>query len=125
MASGYGKAKYGSDQKFQKTGKPGKGPGNNFILVMPPMFSLAEEGKWAVYYTTHWGYSGNHPSDQTKTVVRPFRCIEDRDFRSKMVRQACPECDNFRAKEEEAKALEAELKKQGLSKDEIKNDPDM
>jgi len=122
---GYGKAKYGSDQKFQKTGKPGKGPGNNFIRVMPPMHSLADEGKWALYFTTHWGYAGVHPSDGTKTVVRPFRCIEDKDRRSGMVRQACPECDNFRAKEAEANALEADLKKKGLDAKAIKEDPDM
>ncbi len=122
---GYGKAKYGSDQKFQKTGKPGKGPGNNFIRVMPPMHSLADEGKWAVYRTTHWGYAGVHPSDPAKTVVRPFLCIEDKDRRSGMVRQACGECDNFRAKEAEANAYEAELKKKGLDTKAIKDDPDM
>ena len=122
---GYGKPKYGSDQKFQKTGKPGKGPGNNFIRVMPPMHSLADEGKWAIYYTTHWGYSGVSRSDAGKTVVRPFRCIEDRDFRSKLVRQACPECEDFRVKEKEAGAYEAKLKTQGKSDADIKNDPTM
>ncbi len=122
---GYGKPKYGSDQKFQKTGKPGKGPGNNFIRVMPPMHSLADEGKWAIYYTTHWGYSGVSRSDAGKTVVRPFRCIEDRDFRSKLVRQACPECEDFRVKEKEAGAYEAKLKTQGKSEKEIKDDPTM
>jgi hypothetical protein len=91
---------------------------------MPPMHSLADEGKWALYFTTHWGFAGV-AKDQTKTVVRPFRCIEDRDFRTKFVRQACPECDNFRAKEKEADAYEADLKKQGLDEKAIKNDPDM
>lgn len=122
---GYGKAKYGSDQKFQKTGKPGKGPGNNFIRIMPPMHSLADEGKWAVYYTTHWGYAGISKSDPTKTTVRPFRCIEDKDRRSAMVRQACPECENFREKEKEATAFEAKLKAQGLNDKQVKEHPEM
>jgi hypothetical protein len=122
---GYGKSNYSSGQKFQKTGKPGKGPGNNFIRVMCAMHSLAESGKWAVYYTTHWGYSGVSKSDPTKTTVRPFRCIEDKDFKTKFVRQACPECDNFRAKEAEAEAYKAELKKQGLDDKAIKADPKM
>ena len=122
---GYGKAKYGSDQKFQKTGKPGKGPGNNFIRIMPPMHSLADEGKWAVYYTTHWGYAGISKSDPTKTTVRPFRCIEDKDRRSGMVRQSCPECENFREKEKEATAFEAKLKADGLNDKQVKDHPEM
>lgn len=121
----YGKSKYGSDQKFQKTGKPGKGPGDNFIRIMPAMHSFADEGKWAVYYTTHWGYSGSSKSDPTKTVVRPFRCIEDKDRRSGFVRQACAECDNFRVKEAEANAYEATLKAKGLDDKAIKADPEM
>lgn len=122
---GYGKAKYGSDQKFQKTGKPGKGPGNNFIRIMPPMHSLADEGKWAVYYTTHWGYAGISKSDPTKTTVRPFRCIEDKDRRSGMIRQVCPECENFREREKEATAFEAKLKAQGLNDKQVKDHPEM
>lgn len=122
---GYGKAKYGSDQKFQKTGKPGKGPGDNYIRIMPPMHSFADEGKWAVYYTTHWGYAGVSKSDPTKTTVRPFRCIEDKDRRTQMLRQVCPECENFRAKEKEANAFEAKLKAQGLDDKAIKANPEM
>jgi hypothetical protein len=124
-AMGYGKAKYGSDVKFQKTGKPGKGPGDNVIRIMPPMHSLGDEGKWAVYYTTHWGYAGISRSDATKVTVRPFRCIEDKDRRSGMVRQACPECENFRAKEKEATAYEAALKAKGMDDKAVKADPDM
>lgn len=107
--SRFGKPKYGNEQ-FKKTGKPAKGPGNNYIRILPPMFSLAEDGIWAVYRTTHWGYSGVSPSDKTKPVVRPFLCIEERDRRSKMTTQECPECNNYNEKFEEAKAFEAALR---------------
>jgi hypothetical protein len=109
MTNKFGKPKYGQEQ-FKKTGKPGKGPGNNFIRILPPMFSLEDEGRWAVYRTTHWGYSGVSPADKTKTIVRPFLCIEERDRRSKMTIQECPECTRFNEFKAEADAHEAQLK---------------
>ena len=118
--TGWGKPKYGADQ-FQKTGKPKAGPGDNYIRVLPPMFSLAEAGKWAVYRTTHWGYSGAHPSDPTKTVVRPFLCIEESNGRTKMVTQVCPECDNYREKLDAKNAKEAELKAGGMDAETLKS----
>jgi hypothetical protein len=88
---------------------------------MPAMFSLAEEGVWAKYYTTHWGYQGQHPSDPNKTVVRPFRCIEDKNRQTGLVRQECPECELYNRKEKEAKAFQASLEAEGkYSEDEIK-----
>lgn len=118
--TGWGKPKYGGEQ-FQKTGKPGKGPGSNYIRILPPMFSFAEAGKWAVYRTTHWGYSGAHPSDPTKTVVRPFLCIEESNGRTKMVTQVCPECDNYREKLAARDAKAAELKAAGMDDETIKS----
>jgi hypothetical protein len=121
----YGKSNY-SKETYRKTGKPAKGPGNNIFRIMPAMFSLAEEGIWAKYYTTHWGYQGVHPSDQNKNVVRPFRCIEDKNRQTGMVRQNCPECDLFNQKEKEAKAFQAALEaevvdgKPKFTEDEIK-----
>lgn len=117
--TGWGKPKYGSPE-FKKTGKPKKGPGDNYIRILPPMFSLAPSGRWSVYLATHWGYSGVHPSDKEKTVVRPFRCIEESNNRTKMVTKACPECDNWRAKVAERDAKQAELKAAGKSDEEIK-----
>lgn len=117
----YGKSNY-TKETFKKTGKPAKGPGNNIFRIMPAMFSLADEGKWAVYYTTHWGYQGTHPTDQSKNVVRPFRCIEDKNRQTGMVRQACPECDLYNQKFEEAQAFEAALKaEKKYTEDEIKS----
>jgi len=116
----YGKSNY-TKETFKKTGKPNKGPGNNILRVMPAMHSLADEGKWAVYYTTHWGYQGTHPTDQSKSIVRPFRCIEDKNRQTGMVRQNCPECDVYNQKFDEAAAFEAALKaEKKYSEDEIK-----
>jgi hypothetical protein len=119
--TGWGKAKYGSGE-FQRTGKPAKGPGNNYIRILPPMHSLAEEGIWAVYRTTHWGYAGVSPKDANKTVVRPFLCIEDKDRRTQMVKQACPECDLYNKKDDECKAEAAALKATGKTDDQIKKE---
>ncbi len=116
--TGWGKPKYGSTE-FKRTGKPNKGPGNNFIRILPPMFSLAEEGIWAVYRTTHWGYAGVNAKDPNKPSVRPFLCIEDKDRRTGIVRQACPECDLYNSKFEERKQLAAELTAAGKTEDEV------
>ncbi len=119
--NGWGKAKYGSDD-FKRTGKPGKLPGNNFIRILPPLHSLAEEGIWAVYRTTHWGYSGVSSKDPTKPVVRPFLCIEDKDRRTGITRVECAECNLYNLKDKEAEALEAKLKAEGRTDDQIKGE---
>lgn len=116
--TGWGKPKFGSGD-FKRTGKPAKGPGNNFIRILPPMFSLADEGTWAVYRTTHWGYAGVSAKDPNRPVVRPFLCIEDKDFRTGIVRQSCPECDLYNRKAEEDKQARAKLKTEGKTDDEM------
>lgn len=117
--TGWGKPKYGSET-FKKTGKPRKEPGDNFIRILPPMFSLAAAGKWAVYKTTHWGFSGVHPSDKHKTIVRPFLCIEETRGRERLVIKACPECEDYKVKLKERDQKKAELEKAGKTPDEIK-----
>ncbi len=116
--TGWGTPKFGSGD-FKRTGKPAKGPGNNYIRILPPMFTLADEGTWAVYRTTHWGYSGVSAKDPNRPVVRPFLCIEDKDFRTQIVRQSCPECDLYNRKAEEDKTARAALKTAGKTDDQI------
>lgn len=102
----WGKKKYDEGSQFKKTGKPKEG--NNFIRILP---GLGDDAPLEVYRTTHWGYAGNHPTDATKTLVRPFRCIEESKMvqGQRMTTQPCPECENYNAKFAEAAAYKAKL----------------
>lgn len=110
MSNGFGKPKYGGSNSGStnlkyfdlKTDKAGGSVSYTFRLL-PPMKSLAEEGKWAMYYGQHFGYAGTDSKDPTRTRQKPFRCIEEKNFKTQMITRACPECNLIRSKEDELK----------------------
>lgn len=91
---GFGKAKYGKSaqtnayQKFIKL----EADKELIVRILPPMKSLENTDKWSVYYTIHYGYKGVDRKDPSKTVARPFRCVEQKNTRTGMITQTCPEC---------------------------------
>lgn len=120
MSSVFGTPKFTTGSNYKKT--EGPKTGDNFIRILPPMFSLREDGEWKKYWSTHWGFAGvgNEPG---KTVMRPFRCILDKDRKTGLVRQECPACAQYeqveaQKKEQEAQ-ITAELKEGGATKDQI------
>lgn len=64
-----------------------KGDAINIYRILPPFGALAEDGRWAFFDKVHWGYKDSNGWS------RNFRCIKEVDFKTKMVKQACPECD--------------------------------
>lgn len=129
MSNGFGTPSYGNDngktfwKNFRlKTPDAAKGEvKTSFVcLIVPPMKSLAENGKWAMYHGQHFGYSGVDPRDPSKQKMRPFACIEKTDFRTKMVTVECPACDEIRTKEAEKERRAAEYKSQGLSEGDVR-----
>ncbi len=115
---GFGKPKYGGGGNFAKTLRLKEGAAT-VVRILPPMKSLAETGEWAVYIGTHFGYKGVNPKDRSKPTYRTFRCIQERDYKTKMVLQDCPECDLIAQREAELKDLQADAKKAGHSSDEV------
>lgn len=87
--------------------------GSNVYRILPPLGELATEGVWAVYDSLHWGYKGSKG-------MRPFKCIQKKDFKTKMIKVQCPECDKIAERQatydDQMKALEA----QGKSKEEAR-----
>lgn len=81
---------------------------NNVYRVLPPLFSLAQEGKYAKWYATHKSFPG------TNGKRRKFQCVEDIDKTGRVLRH-CPMC--IKAKEAEAQ-LEL-LKNKGGSKEQL------
>lgn len=110
---GFGKPKYGSGGGKQTFSIQ---KGDNLIRILPPMHSLADEGKWAVYETMHWGYAGVDSKDSNKTKARPFRCVKVEDRRTKMVLQDCPECSLIEQYQAREKELEAQLRSEAKEK---------
>lgn len=69
--------------------------------IMPPVKSLAAKGHWSCFHGNHFGYSGVNSKDPTKTRMRPFGCIFKDDYKTKMVLQACPACEEYDRKDAE------------------------
>lgn len=117
MSEGFGKPKYGNGGTKIKTFKIKTGP--NVYRYLPPMKSLAREGRWSIYYGVHFGYAGVDRNDPTKTKQRPFMCIEDKNYRSGIITVRCEECDKIRDQESVLKDRSGALKAQGMTDDDI------
>jgi hypothetical protein len=89
------------------------------LRLLPPVHSLAEKGIWAKYHGQHFGYSGNG-KEPGKIRQRPFACIQQTDFRTKMVTTACDACSVIDEKRAEREVREAEYKSKGKSESEIR-----
>jgi hypothetical protein len=108
-----GKAQYGSRKK------------NNFRLqegstiarILPPFGACAAKGIWATFEGVHWGYKGS-------LGMKPFKCPQKKNFKTKMVEVQCPECDKIAAKkklhDEQKKALEEQGKTPEQVKEQLK-----
>lgn len=62
----------------------------NVFRVLPPLKSLAAAGKIAKYYKVHRGMRG------TDKRQKPFMCVEESDYKTKVITQHCPICDHVR-----------------------------
>lgn len=116
----FGSAKY-DNKKSNNTHRIKEG--DNKFRPLPPMLSLAEEGRWSLYAGTHYGYSGIDRTDPSKTKQRPFRCIQEKNFRNNMVTQECGACDVYDAEkvriEQAEEELTVSLRKEGKTDEEI------
>lgn len=82
--------------------------GPNVYRPLPPFSSLAKAGYWSKYEAIHWGFKtsdGKH---------KPFRCVQRKNFKTKMIEVACPMCKKIAEQrathDSRKKSLEAEKK---------------
>jgi hypothetical protein len=115
--AGFGEAKLGGGT-FIKTKKVE--PGINHIRILPPLGSGAATGTWRVKHAIHWGYNGVNPRDKAKKLPRPFKCILQKDYNTKMVKQDCPACTYYDQLDAKSKEMEAGFKSKGLDGDALK-----
>jgi hypothetical protein len=83
--------------------------GQNFFRVIPPVHSLRKDGRISKYYATHL-------VKNAEGRFRTFQCIEDKDFKTKTIKQHCPFCDKYA----ENKKTYDSLKNGGASKEQLK-----
>lgn len=82
-----------------------EGGKDNVYRVLPPIFSLADQGKWAQYHATHSIWIDKRPYH--------FACIEERD-RDKNIIVECPFCAQRRAAEAKLETVKANLTKEQI-----------
>lgn len=109
MTIAIGTPQYGSKKKLNIRLKDGA----TRARILPPLGTLASEGKWAIFDSIHWGYKGSGG-------MRPFRCIQKIDFKTKMVKVQCPECDKIAQKKALLEATKKKLEAEGKTPDQIK-----
>jgi hypothetical protein len=82
--------------------------GDNLFRILPPLWSLADEGRYYKYWRIHWGFKmGNGRS-------KPIVCTERKD-RNGIVTEHCPICDMVAMYQKEYDFM----KQNGASKDEL------
>lgn len=82
----FGKAKEGSGIEILKVGMDE----TKQFRIFPPKGKLANKGIWAIYHQQHYGYGVPDPKDASKTRLRPFLCVEEKENDKVIV--SCPEC---------------------------------
>ena len=95
--SQFGGAKIGAKGEYAFMGLDKEKPTEPF-RIFPAMHSLAAEDVWMLYLAQHYGFKGLS-QDKTKQVPRPFLCIEEKNFNTKMIEVSCPECRYYERRE--------------------------
>jgi hypothetical protein len=95
--SQFGGAKIGAKGEYTFMGLEKEKPTEPF-RILPAMHSLAAEDVWMMYLAQHYGFKGLS-QDKTKQVPRPFLCIEEKNYTTKMIEVSCPECRDYEHRE--------------------------
>jgi len=78
--------------------------------VVPPFKSNRSIGRWAKRHGVHWGFKRTNKKDVNGSPwIAPFLCIEERDWKTKMVTQNCPQCTSFEEQSNTLKKLESDI----------------
>jgi hypothetical protein len=118
MPAGYGKARFGGRGGWKRF-KLKEGDSNTY-RIMPAMKSLAASGKWFQFIPLHYGYEGTSRNDPTKSEARPFLCIEEKNWQTKMITRECPECVLREEQMENLKQMDAQARVDGVTGEDLK-----
>lgn len=128
--SGFGSVSYVDDNKSMKTKakkirltlEKNETEKTLICRILPPMKSMKDNpAGWEKWYGEHWGYKGVNAYKEGELRNRPFKCIEQRDFKTGMVRAPCPACEKIAQVAAEKMDRETKLKAAGKTPEEIKD----
>lgn len=82
-----------------------KADASNFYRILPPLFSLAQKGKYSQYFASHSVWI----TDSATGKRRPysFQCLEIVNRQTKNIERHCPFCDKARANKVHYEAAKA------------------
>ena len=89
---------------------------DNLYRILPPLHSLADEGRFSQYYALHSIWLRDPANPESKARPYHFQCIEKVNKESKMIQTHCPHCDVYRANLEKYDTA----KKEGLDAEQLK-----
>jgi hypothetical protein len=89
------------------------------VRIAPPVKSLADEGKFAIYCKQHFGY-GYRFKEGGPVVPQTFICIERKDRKSGSLIEECPECSENALRQTEYDAQLKRLVAGGMSEEAAK-----
>lgn len=101
MSVKIGKAKFGAQNQQRKYFK--LGDGEQAYRIIPPLGELADQGRWSVFHSVHYGYKS------TDGKQKPFLSCEFKNRKNGMIEVADAAKDritNLKAKYDEAKKTE-------------------
>lgn len=87
--------------------------GNNVFRILPPIGTMADKNKWAVYAKIHWGLK------TSDNKYMNFLCVEKKDNKTKMVTERCALCDEIADMKATRDAKAKALADKGASREEI------
>jgi len=97
--------------------KFGKDRNRLVVRIAPPIKTAAAKGRFCEFFKTHYGYTWKDEGGKDRWLT--FSCIEDKDWKTKAVKQNCYECDEIATQKAALKAKVDELTAQGKTKTEI------
>jgi hypothetical protein len=105
---------------------PSGGTTHNYYRVLPAYGKAGDPtsssyGKFVQFYAQHFGYRGVNPNGG-EPYHRTFGCIFEKNRKTGMVTSECAECTNREEHIAKKENLEAQLKSEGKSDEEIKSD---
>lgn len=118
-SDGFSDPSYGGEASWVrvklKSNKDGS-PVKLRVRILPPY--KTKNGKWKRYRGLHFGFKGRDTKDATKTRLRPFECVQDKNMRTGVILCECAQCTSYELKYQARKKKMAELMAKGKSEKE-------
>lgn len=87
--------------------------GDNYYRILPPLFSLASEGRYSMFWAFHGGFKNS------EGVTQMFKCVETKD-KNRLIKQHCSICDLVTAMDSHYKLLQEAQKAGQATEEQVK-----